>query len=270
MSIDFERHPVFGFAFRSRGWVPAPSYLLRRQRVLKIMKTMAPGDLLEIGCGAGALLHDLLALGFRCTAVETAPAAHQLARDAHAGNAGVTILDCLPNNERQRFDAVVALEVLEHIEDDHAALRGWTDVLKPGGHLVLSVPAHARRWSASDEWAGHFRRYERSQLEDVMKQSGLAVEHIECYGFPLSNMLEPLRARAHARRMAREPANDTRRWNRADGTARSGIERSVEVRLYPMMSSRVGTKLMQGFFLLQNVFLRTELGPGFIAVGTRI
>ena len=51
-----EIHPVYGISFPERGWVPAPRYLLRRDRVLRLLARLPVGRLLEIGCGSGALL----------------------------------------------------------------------------------------------------------------------------------------------------------------------------------------------------------------------
>jgi 2-polyprenyl-3-methyl-5-hydroxy-6-metoxy-1,4-benzoquinol methylase len=59
------------------------------------------------------------------------------------------------------FDYLFAFEVLEHIADDLSALREWTGFLKPGGRLLVSVPAHARKYGKADEIVGHVRRYER-------------------------------------------------------------------------------------------------------------
>ena len=73
----------------------------------------------------------------------------------------------------ESFDVVTQFDVLEHLDDDLAALEEARRVLTPGGLLLLSVPAHPILWSSNDEVAGHRRRYRRSQLARRIGESGL-------------------------------------------------------------------------------------------------
>jgi len=159
----------------------------------------------------------------------------------------------------------VACEVLEHIEDDRAALAQWRDWLRPGGHLILSVPAHARRWSATDVWAGHFRRYEKAALRQLLETSGFAVEELECYGFPLSNLVEPFRAWSHARALRRREEA-----GKAAATAQSGVERGLEARLWPLQAGLPGRLLFRLAFHLQTRFRNRDLGTGYLVLARRI
>ena len=108
-----------------------------------------------------------------------------------------------------------------------------------------------------------FRYYKlrhASRLRRVVEAAGFAIEHLECYGFPLSNIIDPLRARVHARKLRDEgPGHD-----RAHGSARSGTERGLETRLYPLQASWPGSLAMRFFFAMQYVFLGTDLGTGYI------
>jgi len=72
-------------------------------------------------------------------------------------------------------DIVVAMDVLEHIEDDASALREILRVLRPGGHLVITVPAHQALWSAHDVSLGHVRRYSRAHLMQTLADSHFSV-----------------------------------------------------------------------------------------------
>ena len=83
----------FGRAAVALGWVPAPRFLLRRDTVLRRMRALPRGRVLEVGCGAGSLLADLAALGFECTAVETADAARALAARMVADHPGIVVAD---------------------------------------------------------------------------------------------------------------------------------------------------------------------------------
>ena len=63
-----------------------------------------------------------------------------------------------------RFDTILYLDVLEHIDDDRAELERATALLRPGGHLIALVPAHPLLYSAFDRALGHYRRYSRNGL----------------------------------------------------------------------------------------------------------
>ncbi len=76
-----------------------------------------------------------------------------------------------------RLDTVVCLNVLEHVEDDRRALRRLHEVLAPGGRLLLLVPAHRRLYGAIDRAIHHYRRYERAELVERVREAGFEVEH---------------------------------------------------------------------------------------------
>lgn len=86
-----------------------------------------------------------------------------------------------------RFDYLFALDVLEHLPDDHAAVNEWARVLKPGGRLALNVPAFDCLWSEHDVQMGHFRRYDRAKLRGVLEAHGFVCERLtysNCLLFP--------------------------------------------------------------------------------------
>ncbi len=75
-----------------------------------------------------------------------------------------------------RLDTVVCLNVLEHVEDDRAALARLHAALAPGGRLVLLVPAHQRLYGGIDRAIHHYRRYDRAELIERLRRAGFAVE----------------------------------------------------------------------------------------------
>jgi glycosyltransferase involved in cell wall biosynthesis len=79
---------------------------------------------------------------------------------------------------RQSFDTVVCLNVVEHVQDDAAALRNVWNVLDPGGRAIVLVPCGPKLYGTLDEVLGHFRRYTREQLAEVSQRSGFRVEKI--------------------------------------------------------------------------------------------
>jgi SAM-dependent methyltransferase len=254
---------MLGPAAPEAGWVPAPRYLLRRARILALTCDLSPGDLLEVGCGAGMLLQEFARRGFRCTALETSPAALELARTlAERADLTIDFCDCPSPDWGRRFDTVLAFEVLEHTPDDRAVLASWGEWLRPRGRLLLSVPAHARRWSAHDEWAGHYRRYEREGLNRLLPEAGFEVETFECYGYPLANISERVGALYHAARIRGRSRDEDAA--RQAGSARSGIDRRPHVRLYPLMRSLPGRAALASFLAVQRLFLATDLGSGYL------
>jgi len=261
-----ENHPVYGISAPEKGWVPSPSYLLRRKRVLKLLDPFPRGRLLEIGCGAGALLHDLSCMGFLVEAAEISSAALDVAHYINQNDPRVTIHHYIHRTWNREFNYILALEVLEHIDDDLSALEHWRGWLKPEGYLLISVPAHPERWNASDEWAGHIRRYDREGLRCILDKAGFEILHIECYGFPLANIIGPIRAQYHAKQLKRQSYIGNRDDQRADHSQRSGVERSMEKRLYPLQANWLGTKMIQLFCALQGIFLDTDLGNGFVVL----
>ena len=77
------------------------------------------------------------------------------------------------------FDSVVSINVLEHLESPESAMRGFLEVLRPGGHAVISVPAHQWLFSHVDRALGHRRRFERRELRQLVSQSGFELVSLQ-------------------------------------------------------------------------------------------
>ena len=131
-------------------------------------------SVLDVGAGIGTFTELAAARASTVVALEPDPAfAERLAaRFGDRRNVEVVNGD-LAEAPAQGFDSIICFNVLEHIRDDGEALRRFRDLLRPGGHLLLLVPAHASLWSPFDEAVGHERRYDRRSLEQILRQSGL-------------------------------------------------------------------------------------------------
>lgn len=79
------------------------------------------------------------------------------------------------------YDLVVAFDVIEHIEDDHASAVRLKEMLKPDGRFVMTVPAFPFLWSRHDETHHHFRRYTRAELNKKLEDAGYQVEYISYF-----------------------------------------------------------------------------------------
>ncbi len=99
------------------------------------------------------------------------------------------------------FDLLCSFEVIEHLADDLGALRAWTELVRPGGWVLLSTPAWAHRYGPSDAMVGHFRRYDPSVFAKLLRDAGLVEEKVVVYGAGLGNVLENARNVIGARRL---------------------------------------------------------------------
>lgn len=228
-----------------------------------IMRALAgvprTAPLLEIGCGQGAL-GARLAQRFTYTALELDPVSASVARSrvtAVSAQAQVLDRDVRDLEHDERYAAVVAFEVLEHLGNDVAALQHWTSRLQPGGTLVLSVPAHDHRMGPWDRRVGHYRRYDPGQLSSMLSDIGLVDVDETTYGFPIGYVLESVRNLLAGRE---HKAAETME----DRTSASG--RSLQP------GSGAGwltAAIAWPFRWMQRPFGNTRLGTGIVASGRR-
>jgi SAM-dependent methyltransferase len=194
----------------------APNAWLRFDVVARMLPEAAV-TALEIGCGGGGF-GARLATRYDYLGIEPDRVCAAVARDRlHAigcGEVQNTAAEFLPDRQ---FDLVCAFEVLEHIENDRAALHAWARLVRPGGWLLLSVPAGQDRYGPWDELVGHLRRYEPSGLAELLTEAGFAHVRIRRYGFPLGYALEPARNVVARRRLARSPGQTITERTAASG-----------------------------------------------------
>ena len=135
----------------------------------------APPDgsqrLLDFGAGTGTFARDLVAHGYDVVCLE--PDQHLVDRLTAEGLAAVTSLHDVPDAS---IGLVYSFNVLEHIDDDLAALRSLRDSLRPGGELLLYVPAMPSLFSSMDRKVGHLRRYQRRPLARLVAEAGFTVD----------------------------------------------------------------------------------------------
>jgi len=164
-------------------WVDASEHDFRAASLNRLVASMLePGRTLDVGCGTGGLTAILLRQGHDVVAQDASPAIVELCRrylernglQARAVRTGL-IEDIDPD---ERYDSIVALDVIEHIEDDVAAVAAMRDVLAPGGRLVLSVPAMSSLYGPKDVAIGHYRRYDRGPLVELLERQGFRVASV--------------------------------------------------------------------------------------------
>ncbi|MES2461423.1 MAG: class I SAM-dependent methyltransferase [Armatimonadota bacterium] len=133
---------------------------------------------LDVGCGTGGTMERLRGLGGEPVGLDVEPLALAFCRARGHSRLLLGSATALPFTTGA-FDAVVALDVLEHIPDDGAAAREIGRVLAPGGALYLSVPAYQSLWSGHDIALMHQRRYVAGQIEKILRDAGgLQIERL--------------------------------------------------------------------------------------------
>lgn len=162
--------------------------------------------ILEIGCGTGHNLPMLAQFG-TVDAIEIDPAARDIASRRLGRPVGASPLPLLPGVPAGHYDLIAVLDVVEHIEDDVAALRAMRERLAPGGRILITVPAHQWMWSAHDVVNHHHRRYSKRTLVRAITQAGLRPRKLGYF----NSLLFPLAAgaRVAGRLTGRDDSDDS-------------------------------------------------------------
>ena len=149
-------------------------------------KRKKKGKILEIGCGTGGNLEVLSEWG-KVTGLDVSPKALNFCRKKGFQELILGSAERMNFPDRS-FDLIVALDVLEHVEDDKEALKGCWRILERGGLFLASVPAYKFLWSEHDEVLGHFRRYSSKEFKKKLKEAGfeeIKASYLVTFVFPL-------------------------------------------------------------------------------------
>lgn len=162
--------------------------------------------ILEIGCGTGHNLPMLAGFG-DVDAIEIDPAAREIASERLGKPVGTAPLPQLTGVPRGHYDLIAVLDVVEHIEDDVAALAAMRACLAPGGKILIAVPAHQWMWSAHDTVNHHHRRYSKATLKTAIERAGLKTAKLGYF----NSLLFPLAAAARiaGRMSGRDDSDDS-------------------------------------------------------------
>ena len=231
---------------------------LRWDVIERELSGSTPRTVLELGMGQGAVACRL-ADQYEYTGVEPDAESRSMTQ-ARLGRGARVLADVSELDPQETFDVVCAFEVIEHLEDDRGVVSEWARYIRPGGRMLISVPAHQSRFGAHDEVAGHLRRYEREDLAAVVTSAGLVVDRIDAVGFPLGFLLETARNLIGKRRLQ----SDTIPTAASDRTARSG--RILQPPAWSGTLTRAGTA---PFRWVQRRFHRSDRATTWVLVAHR-
>lgn len=151
----------------------------RRTLIRRELKKLPVGTALDIGAAAGRNTSVLEEAGWRAFALEYDADGASLAKDR-----GITVMrgdaTKLPIPDNQ-IDLAISFDVLEHIEADSEVALEIKRVLKPGGRVLIAVPADPRLWSEHDVAVSHVRRYTRESLTKVFEDAGFIIEDVSSW-----------------------------------------------------------------------------------------
>ncbi|MBT8395718.1 MAG: class I SAM-dependent methyltransferase [Gemmatimonadetes bacterium] len=150
-------------------------YRARARVIRELALTLMPPfpSVVEVGCGTGGVLA-ALPDDWERIGVDPAEKAIGLGRSLYPDlDLRVGLAPEAVKEDLERADLVLICDVLEHVEDDGGLFSQIVRCLKPGGHLLLTVPANPKLWTDHDVTHGHFRRYTRGSLAALLGQSPL-------------------------------------------------------------------------------------------------
>jgi SAM-dependent methyltransferase len=238
-----------------------PKLLLRESCIHDVTRDWLPGSFVEMGAGTGHMSGIFLDRGFRGASHDLGVDSRQMIRAnlAYAGDR-IRVPESLKELEPGSFDYLFAFEVLEHIQADAQVFTEWMSYVKPGGRVLVSVPAHARKYGRSDEIVGHVRRYEKQELHRLLASAGVEDVRIINYGFPITELTRPLSNWLIRGDRSYEGMSPEQR------SIRSAQARPKTInRVLGMLSD----KLMMPFLVMQRWFYRLDLGDGYVAWGIK-
>ena len=246
----------------------APRFMLRFFLFSKIINKHFRGDsydCVELGPGLGdvAAISEILDTFIQLDLIDESEAACKILKRRFSESEKINIHHKSLsefNNKTKHYDAFFMFEVLEHIENEVQFMQQVASLQTVGGMLVMSVPSYMKKWQKQDVWAGHVRRYERSELITLLEESGYEIVDIVEYGFPLINILQPIKNIFYRHKVKNQLSDNLIK------TGQSGVEARSEKNWVISLVFFV----CYIFSYIQSVFKNFPYGDGFICVAKKL
>jgi SAM-dependent methyltransferase len=225
---------------------------------------------LDVGCGGGDLSKLLCDAGLTGVGVDfseraVAIASQTLAPYIAKGQYRLQLGDVhdLPS-DFTKVDLAISYMVMEHVEDDLGFLQKIKQYVKPGGNIILGVPGRRDRWSLEDETVGHIRRYDRGDLDAVLRKANLDQVSVWSVGVPTINMLFNVSLWMVARSGETAKVGQSQR----EQTETSGIRDIPWKTVFPSWVRIILNRTtLYPLFVIQRMFYRTGLGVVMMGMG---
>jgi SAM-dependent methyltransferase len=245
-------------------WLPMPRYKLRRDLVKRILyrESLSGKTCLELGYGSGDMLLLYASLGLDTFGFDISEPAFENARlriEKHPALKGkIRLARDKTDVYGRRYDYIMAFEVIEHIEDDLACIRQLVSILNEGGKLLISVPAHRSKWGDSDVAVGHYRRYERAGMSNLLMSAGFKIQHFWNYAYPLSILLDVFQHRTY-------------RDGSEQGLTKEELSKQSGIKRKRNLSNRLVSSdfFLAPFLVMQRYFLEKDLSSSFLVVAEK-
>lgn len=238
-----------------------PKLILRESCIADVSGSWPPGSFVEMGAGTGYMSRLFLERGFTGACHDLGADSRQMIRRnlAFAGDR-IRVVDNLADLAPIAFDYLLAIEVLEHVEADLDVLRDWLRYLKPGGRILVSVPAHQRKFGKSDEIVGHVRRYEKDALRRLLEDAGVGDIRIVNYGFPVTEA---------TRRLSNWMIRNDRSYEGMTPQQRSIRSAQARPKIINRILAPISDNVFVPFKVMQRWFYRHDWGDGYVACGIK-
>ncbi len=215
--MEEQVYQLFSKIQKTHWWFVARQIIL--EDILKKHLNSRPELLIaDVGCGTGALLPMLSQFG-EAWGIDDSPTAVKICRRE---NFLKVYLDTDQAWRETKFDLMTFLDVIEHVEDDADFLRNYLDQLKPGGLVLITVPALMMLWSDHDVLNHHHRRYTARQLREVVVKAGLVPERMTYFNSLLFPIIASVRLAMRFKNSLQSMFNRNQR-----GAIKTDFERNI-------------------------------------------
>lgn len=243
-------------------WNDSFAYRIRRKIIFNDLISKLPRSkhFLDIGLGGGNFCIDMARQNFSGEGIDISEEAVVIAKcrlKNYLDKVCIQKQDIIDKKNNKKYDIISIFEVLEHVKDDNAVVKKIYSLLDQDGYCVFSVPAHQKKWSILDEWAGHFRRYERKDIEKLLQDNNFSIKRIYSYGFPLVNFLRFIQKKL------------VKKSSVADGmeenTKKSGIDRKHGEKFKFLFNDFV----VWPFYIIQKLFTNLDISTGYLVIAKK-
>jgi hypothetical protein len=152
---------------------------------------------------------------------------------------------------------------MEHVRNDNEFLDKVYSSLKKDGRIIFSVPAHIKKWSFSDVWAGHYRRYEKNDLINFVTKKKFKITSFHSYGFPICNFVS-----FFSKFLKKQKTLMIK--NRKTLNEESGIHREAEVFIFRILNFRPISIILYFCLYIQLLFLKRDYGIGYFVIAKKL